>query len=424
MAGKTASLVWAGFLAAAAAGWAEDGEEGGKADPPLRFALDALLRPEAASHLDFRNFSYAPGQEEARILTRLRPSVTTRPSEALSARVEGQWYAFHGERDASSSGLYQGYVEGALPGVSLKAGRQELSYGSAFLLGPDGFYDGLSFDAAKLSIRPSEGISVDLLGSRYAGAWAGGITGKLHGIHATWAPREAFSADLYGFRDTGDAGALHPKGDHERTDSFGARFSGRAATRLSYEVEPVIQRGRKNRDGTGHDHIRASGGHADLALDVPFGGRPGRLFLAYAFGSGDGNAGDRTFREFHNPNNDTSLIGDMNVIGDLSGLTLADPGGNDVAASGLRVLTAGGGVDLTERLNLSLDAHRFWAQKAPAGISREIGYETNLILTWKMGKDTTMLVSVNRFFTGEFFRDAAKRDKDIHYVYAQLQIAF
>ncbi len=398
-----------------------------KADDPLRFGpvklgLDSLVRAERATDFSLASFSFTPGNDEGRILLRLRPSVTVTPSENLSARVEGQWYAFYDDKDFSLFSLYQGYVDGALPrvkGVSLKAGRQELVYGSAFLLGADTFYDGLTFDAAKLSFKPSAKVSVDLFGGQYVKKWAGGIEGKLYGIYATYKPRETPSIDLYGLRDTGGAGETHVGGDHERTYSVGTRLSGRIAKSVVFEVEPVYQFGRKNRDGVSHNHISAYGGHADLTIDPPLGSYPGKIFLSYAYGSGDGNPQEGKFTEFHNPNNDTSLIGDMNVIGELGGLTVGS-----AAASGLQVFTAGGGVDLTEKLNLSLDGHYFRANKVPVGISKEIGIETNLILTYKHSDRLSLLVSGNRFFTGGFFKDAAGSGKDIHYVYAQMQATF
>ena len=55
--------------------------------------------------------------------------------------------------------LYQGFVEARLPDsdlFALKAGRQEFNYGSAFILGPDSFFDGLSFDAVRLRVKPVE----------------------------------------------------------------------------------------------------------------------------------------------------------------------------------------------------------------------------------------------------------------------------
>jgi len=405
-------------------------EEAAAKDPqdPLTFGsvklgLDSMVRAETATNFSLGSFSFTPGNDEGRILFRLRPSVTVNPSENLTARVEGQWYAFYDDRDFSEFTLYQGFVEGTVAGakkLSVKAGRQEFVYGSGFLLGNDAFYDGLSFDALKASLKPANGVSVDLFGGQYVRRNSGGIAGKLYGIYATYAPRETLSVDLYGFRDTGGAGETHVGGDHERTYSVGTRFTGNTAgKKVAFEVEPVYQFGRKNRDGASHDHISAYGGHVDVTIDPPLGRYPGMIFLSYAYGSGDGNPQEGKFTEFHNPNNDTSLIGDMNVIGELSGIVVGDS-----AASGLHVFTAGGGVDLTEKLNLSLDGHYFRANKVPAGFRKEIGIETNLIFTYKLNDRISLLASANRFFTGGFFKDAAASGKDIDYVYAQLQATF
>ena len=399
-----------------------------EAPPPLKPGLDSLVRPEAATNFSLGSFSFTPGNDERRILLRLRPSVTVTPSENLTARVEGQWYAFYDDRDVSLFSLYQGYVEGVLPGVkgvSLKAGRQEFVYGSTFLLGADTFYDGLAFDAAKLSWKPLEKFSLDLFGGQYVKKWAGDIQGKLYGMYATYALKETLSIDLYGLRDTGGAGVTHVGGEHERTWSVGTRLAGKVGKEVAYELEPVYQFGRKGReDGGSHNGIRAYGGHADLTIDPALGRYSGMFFLSYAYGSGDGDPEGGTFTEFHNPNHDSSLFGDMSVIGDLSGLSVVDPVGNDVRASGLHVLTAGGGIDVTEKLNVSLDGHYFRAVKAPAGISKEIGIETNLILTYKIKENISVLLSGNRFFTGGFFKDAAGSGTDISYAYLQAQATF
>ena len=410
-------------------------EEGVKmpSDPlkfgPVKLGLDSLMRPESTTNFRLENFSFTPGNDERRILFRLRPSVTVTPSGNLTARVEGQWYAFHDDKDFSLFSVYQGYVEGALPGVkgaSLKAGRQELVYGTTFLLGADTFFDGLTFDAAKLSWKPAEKLSLDLFGGQYVKKWAGGIEGKLYGIYATYVSKEILSVDLYGFRDTGGAGETHAGGEHEVTYSVGTRLSGNVAgKKAAFEVEPVYQFGRKAReDGASHNDIRAYGGHADVTIDPPLGRYPGKIFLSYAYGSGDGEPEKGKFTEFHNPNHDSPLFGDMSVIGDLSGLTVLDPAGNSVRASGLHVLTAGGGIDFTQKLNISLSGHYFRAVKAPAGISRQVGLETNLILTCKVDDHISVLLSGNRFFTGDFFKDASGSGKDISYAYLQAQATF
>jgi hypothetical protein len=404
----------------------EDGVKN-PADPlqfgPVKLGLDALMRAETATNFSLGSFSFTPGSNEGRFLLRLRPSVTVSPSENLTARVEGQWYAFYDDRDFSEFALYQGFVEGTVPGakkLSVKAGRQEFVYGSTFLLGADTFYDGLTFDAVKLSLKPSKKFAIDLFGGQYVKGLSGGIEGKIYGIYATYTPGETLSVDLYGFRDTGGAGDTHAGGDHEKTYSVGSRISGRIAKIVAVEVEPVYQFGRKGRaDDVSHNDISAYGGHVDVTVDPPLGRYAGKFFFSYAYGSGDGDPQQGKFTEFHNPNNDTPLIGDMNVIGDLSGLTVGT-----ATASGLQVFTAGGGVDLTGKMNVSLDGHYFRANKVPGGFSREIGLETNLILTCKIKEYISVLLSGNRFFTGGFFKDAAGSGKDINYVYAQLQATF
>jgi len=395
-----------------------------EAKAPLRFGpvkpgLDVMIRGEAAGNFSLADSAFAPGKDDSRILFRVRPSVAYNPVDWFRARAEGQWYAAYDERDFSEFTLYQGFVEASPRGsktVGLKAGRQELVYGSAFMLGADTFFDGLSFDAVKLSVKPSQAISVDAFGGQYVRKNSGGIEGKLYGVYATFAPGKAVSVDLYGLDDTGGEGATHAGGAHERTYSFGSRLCANIGGRVDVEVEPVWQFGRKARASSAHDDIRAFGGHVDVTIDPRVSRHPGKIFLSYAYGSGDGDPADGTFREFHNPNNDTSLVGNMSVVGELSGLEV---GG--FAASGLRVVTAGGGIDLTDKLNVSLDAHYFRANRVPAGFSRDVGLETDLLAAYKVAQSVSVFLSANRFFTGGFFRDAAGSRKDIGYYYLQVQ---
>lgn len=423
-------LLAAGLVAAPAGSRAEEPRDGGKeAEPadPLRFGtvkpgLGILSRGEAIGNFSLESFSVAPGDDDARVLFRVRPSVTVSPSGSFGVRIEGQWYAFYDDADFSSFTLYQGYVEGSLPTarwISARAGRQELSYGSNFLLGADTFFDGLSFDAVKLALKPVDGLSVDLFGGRYAKQVSDGIEGTLYGAYATHAVGEDLTLELFGLRDTGDEGLVHVGGDHERTWTVGTRVAGRIGKKFAFEVEPVYQFGRKNRDGVSHRHIRAFGGHADLTVDPALGRFPGQLFLSYAFGSGDDDPDGGRFEEFHNPGNDTALVGDIGVIGDLSGIAVGE-----VSASGLRVVTVGGGIDVTETLNISLDGHWFRADEVPDGLSKDVGIEANLILTYAVSEKVAVTASANRFFTGDFFEDAAGSGQDIDYAYLMAQATF
>lgn len=403
---------------------AQEAESGAQPHAAGRFALDGMARAEAARHFDLGGASTAVGTDDARALLRLRPSIGGGRNNGLRGRLEGQWYGIAGRRDLSEATVYQAYLESPVPApagtaIALKAGRQELSFGSAFLLGADTFFDGQSWDAARLTVRPGDRLSLDLFGGRYVTRNSGGIEGKLYGIYGTFAPAGPVALDLYALRDTGGAGATHKGGRHEVTWTAGARLTARLGESLALEAEPAYQFGRKGQDDGSHAPIEAWGGHVDLSWRPPASRLPLELFAACAFGSGDENPGGGRFREFHNPNNDTPLVGDMSVIGDLSGLAV---GG--FAASGLRIVSAGIAVDLAPRLNLSLSGHDVRAAHVPAGFSKEIGTEANLTATWTCGETISVLLSANRFFTGAFFRDAAGSGNDIDYGYLQVQAAF
>lgn len=391
---------------------------------PLKVGLDAMIRGESTNNSNFTDFTFTPENSDNRLLIRVRPSLTLTPTEYLTTKVEGQWYATYNDEDFDKVRLYQGYVEGSLPNkkATLKAGRQELVYGSTFMLGVDTFFDGLSFDAVKLGLKPIEPLTVDLFAGKYTKDNSGGITGELYGVYGTYSVSDDLAFDLYGLLDTGGEGLTHA-GKDERTYSVGARLTANHGKLFALEVEPIFQFGNHIEDSSHHD-ISAFGGHIDLTIDPALGRYPSKGFISYAFGSGDPDSAEGKFSEFHNPNNDTPLIGDTSVVGDLSGVTAIDAGGNEVHASGLHVITAGGGVDVTEKFNVSLDGHYFRAVKTPTGISKDVGFETNLILTYKVTDQVCLLASANRFFTGGFFKDATGSGKDINYGYLQVQATF
>lgn len=398
------------------------------ADPlqfgPLKLGLDAMIRGESTNNFNFTDFAFTPEASDERLLMRVRSSLTFTPTDYLAARVEGQWYAYYNHTDYDKVRLYQGYAEASLPNkrAALKVGRQELIYGSTFMLGADSFFDGLSFDAVKLGVKPVDPLAVDFFAGKYTKDNSGGIGGELYGVYGTYTINEALGVELYSLLDTGGEGLNH-LGQDERTASVGARLTGKLGKAIAFEMEPVYQFGRHIESSSHHD-INAFGGHLDLTIDPALGRYPTKALVSYAFGSGDSDPAAGNFNEFHNQNNDTPLIGDTSVIGDLSGVNAVDSSGNEVRASGLHVITAGGGIDLTDRLNVSLDGHYFRAVKTPAGISKDVGLETNLILTYKLTDQICLLASANRFFTGRFFKDVTGSGKDINYGYLQVQAIF
>lgn len=390
-------------------------------EPPFEYkvGVGGFLRPEGVGGLHLPDFSYAPGRGEGRFLYRVKPYAYWHPADWLDIHAEGQGYGFRGGRDqeANKFSLYQGFVEAKAPGVdmaALKGGRQEFIYGSTFILGSNSFYEGLVFDAARLRLKPAEPFSVDLLVGTYAPPFSAGLKGNLAGVYATYGFSEGNAVEAYMFRDTGSTD--HHVGEYLAV--WGVRWTAKAGP-LSVELEPVYESGRQlNSAGGGNDRIDAYGGHLDVTAESVLAGYNNKFFVSYAMGSGSKDAanGVTAAREFRNPANDTSLVGDMNVIGDLSGLTV-----NGRHASGLRIYTLGWGCDLAKGLNFSATGHYFAADQAETGFSRHLGAETDFTLTYNMSEDLSLILGYDRFFTGKFFENAAGSDRDIHYGYAMLQ---
>ncbi|MBK5276610.1 MAG: alginate export family protein [Desulfuromonadales bacterium] len=383
--------------------------------------VNGFLRSDVVGNFRLPNSSYTPDRSEGRFLYRVKPYVYWHPTDYLDIHLEGQGYGFTGgDQYSGTFSLYQGYVEARLPEsdrLALKGGRQEFNYGSAFVLGTDSFYNGLSFDAGRLRVKPLKTVTVDLLGGSYAAPFADGVKGNLLGAYVTYAPSEDNSIEAYVFRDTGST--ERHAGEHLET--WGLRSTSKLGL-LTLEFEPIYQSGRVFNSTTGaNEDISAYGGHIDLTAAVELGGHKNTIFLGYAVGSGNKDAanGLGSGKEFRNPNNDTSLMGDMGVVGDLSGINVADH-----HASGIQIFTLGWGIDFTDYLNFSATGRKFTAIAVEDGFSRRLGVETDFTLTWNINKDFSAIIGYDRFFTNKFFRDASGSDKDIDYGYAMLVFNF
>jgi Alginate export len=387
----------------------------------LKAGVNGFLRSDVVGNFRLPSSSYAPGRSEGRFLYRAKPYVYWHPTDYLDIHLEGQGYGYTGgDQYSGQFSLYQGFVEARLPEsdrLALKGGRQEFNYGSAFVLGADSFYNGLSFDAGRLRLKPLNTVTVDLLGGRYAAPFADGVKGNLLGAYVTYTPSEGNSIEVYLFRDSGSAD--HHAGEH--LDTWGLRSTSRLGP-LALEFEPVYQSGRVFNSASGvNEDINAFGGHIDLTGAAQLGGFKNTLFLGFAVGSGDKNAanGLGSGKEFRNPNNDSSLLGDMSVVGDLSGINVAGH-----HASGIQVYTLGWGIDLADSLSFSAFGRKFMAVAVEDGFSRRLGVESDCTLSWNINKDFSAIIGYDHFFTNKFFRDASGSNKDIDYGYAMLVFNF
>jgi hypothetical protein len=380
--------------------------------------VKGFVRGEWSGSQRLPDFTYNPGHTEGRFLYRVMPYVYWHPTDFIDIHLEGQGYGYTGgSQYLGKYSLYQGFIEGKLPDkdvVALKVGRQEFVYGSAFVLGANAFYQGLSFDAARLRVKPFDALTVDLLGGWYATPWSAGVKGNLIGGYASYTVKEGTVVEAYGFNDIGSS--QHHPGEYRNI--WGLRGTAKAGP-VSLEIEPVFESGRTLNSVTmSNDSITAWGGHADMTVETELLGRKNTFFASYAYGSGNKDAanGVSAGKEFQNPDNDTSLTGDMSLIGDLSG---ANAGG--AHASGLQLFNLGWGIDIIKGLNFSATGRYFYANAATDGFSRNIGLETDFTLTYAMNDNMSVIAGFAHFFTGGFFRDATGSSQDINYGYLMLQ---
>jgi len=145
----------------------EQKEEQGKL---FSYGGQVRFRYDANRNLSLEDFSYAPGKSETQLLNRTRLHVESQPADWVQLYFEpqfyGRWGGFNNEDRLS---VYQGYIEfpklGQLP-IDLRVGRQDFVYGSAFFLGNDDFYRGMTWDGARIRLKPLCNLSVDLLAVR------------------------------------------------------------------------------------------------------------------------------------------------------------------------------------------------------------------------------------------------------------------
>ena len=386
------------------------------------------LKGDFAKNQNFTDFAFTPGHSEAQFLerTRLQGSVENHALN-LEGFVQVQWYGRWGGMDRRSAfDLYQGYVEWEKIGgssISLKAGRQEFLYGSAFLIGTNDFYNGLSWDGAKGSIKPFEFLGIDVLGAKMVKLNPGDPDIYLAGLYTTHKIYKEGSLEIYLFHTKGGFPLFHREfvliDSDQKWFTLGGRLAGKMGG-LDYELEPQFQWGKvRNTVGDGRDLVRTYGGHIDLGYTFKLPWEP-RVFGAYAYGPGDNDPFDRRYREFHGSIfNDSYLYGDMNVIPDQSGVTV-----NDIHASGLQIWVGGLSINPLPRLNVTLRVHHFLANKVPSGFSHRVGTEFDLPISYKLTKAISFIVGLNKFYTGRFFEQASGSKRNIEYGYIQAQVEF
>ncbi|ODS51830.1 MAG: hypothetical protein ABS36_18830 [Acidobacteria bacterium SCN 69-37] len=268
----------------------------GSRPPTLSVGVEFRERMEATA-----NAGTSPGRDDVFWLSRLRVSVTGRPTSwaTMTAQLQDARVA---HKDIGPTGtpfsapldvrIAQVALGRSTSQVSGTFGRQELAFGEQRLVGPVGWANAArTFDAARVTLRQSglrvDGFLASVVRVRRTDWDRGGFGNQFHGVYAsttrvipaaTVEPYFLWRAD----RDQRtDAGTFTPR----HLGTTGVRVAGTLHGTFEYGIESVVQRGSR-----GHEVERAYAQH--LRLRLPALTRGVRIVTEYNYASGDRTPGD------------------------------------------------------------------------------------------------------------------------------------
>ena len=342
--------------------------------------------------------------------------------------------------DEDGFSLYQGYIliedVGGLEGISLKIGRQELAYGTEFILGNNDFGPGLSYDAVA-AIWAQEDVRVDLFAAKLAEGrtrWGSEDDADvdLYGIYSSYLGLEDIVVDSYFvFLRGADIrydwpGQLPvpevPSSDDDPLQLYtiGGRIGGMYDW-VDYNLEGAFQWG-DNGWGGDYDAWALDAG-IGYTFDVDMNPRIG---FNYTFSSGDDDENDDDIETFLAPFSDNyHRYGYM----DLFGL------GN------LNVFKWSATIEPTEKIGVGLHAlhflavehedriapFSFWAGGPNTGEeahSDTIGTELDLVTDYAYSEDLSFELAFAYFWPGPYIRQVFDARDDVYRIYLQAKLDF
>lgn len=307
--------------------------------------------------------------------------------------------------------------------LTVKAGRQELSYGDERFVGPLNWSNtSRVFDAVKLVYSPRTWLQLDTFFSQVVRNEATRVDKTVHddnfyGFYAAYNKIKDHVIDSFLFiRNKQDESLVSEragkKGDL-REYTLGNRFKGKRGA-VDYGTEYALQFGRR-----AHDEIEAWAFHQELGYTFLAEWGTPRLYAEYNHASGDRNPTDGVVSTFDNlfPTNHSKY-------GAIDFLSLKNM--NDVML--------GTSVKPHAKVKLASEFHWFFldAKESPwfnasGGTFRsanpnadtQLGEELDLTASYAINQYLTALVGYSHFFAGPFAQDTGGND-DANFIYTQL----
>src|SRR3989338_5385126 len=174
----------------------------------VQFKWGGEIRLRSETLIDFNSFAQTNRTTPAKdsfVLMRVRPFVEVIPTEGIHVFIQPQFSRSFAQEESTVANtanvddldLHQGYIDfvkiNGSP-ISLRLGRQELSYGDERLVGAFGWSNvGRHFDAGKVQLEWDQ-VWVDVFASWNERAGGNEYFG---GIYSSWKVRPEMTLDLY-----------------------------------------------------------------------------------------------------------------------------------------------------------------------------------------------------------------------------------
>ena len=388
------------------------------------------------NNFDFNDGVTSP-TDDSWLLQRFRFGVKLKPTPWLTLYAQGQdvreigsdrpnVIGQMGAEGDDSFDLMQGYVEiGDPKKLSLKIGRQKLTYGDERIIGPlEWANQSRAFDGVKLHIEQPT-WNLDIFTASVV-MFTDGKFNESDFINSDSTRDQIFSGAYFStsvlpFQVT-DAYLLHL--DESGGTSFftlGTRWKGLAPklNNWDYTLETAFQFGEvKDKD------LKAFGGHIDVGYNFVSTPWKPRVGVEFNYGTGDSNPKDSDIGTFQNlfPTNH-KFYGYMDVF----------------SLQNMQNVAINLSASPTDKLKLQVDAHAFWiadtndswyrangvaaVRPITPGASTYAGSELDFTATYKASKWLSFQAGYSHFFAGDYLSDTgAKSDAD--FVYLQASIDF
>jgi hypothetical protein len=383
----------------------------------IRFGGDYRMRPE-----NQRSIRFQDGAHDFYSLNRIRLNLTLTPTPYLKFFVQGQDARIIGNQRISSNppnentfDLRQAYVEmGDIDKrpISLRVGRQEITYGEERLVGASNWANAArSFDAVRLVLR-LKGYRLDAFASsvvvnqldHFDHHTQGDNLHGLYGSVSSWIPRAKVEPFLFwhvGLRVRGERGA-NGKLDLR---TAGVRIQGELPLGFDYVTEMAFQNG-----SYAPDTVRAWAGHWRSSRKLTDRFFEPRLRLEYNHATGDANPTDGRHETF-----------------DVMYPTPHDKYGLADQVGWKNIHHFGSIVEFkpAERWTLQGKFHTWWLASARDGLynapgsllfrdttgrsGRHVGQELDVQALWSPTRVVQIGMGTGHLFPGEFLKNVSAR---------------